>query len=516
MKQWLARAMAVCALGVGMWPAAGAMTLERVGADLFATGPTVDADFLAFKEALAKAGLQRLILVNGPGGDLWTGMRVARMVQDAKLTTVVSGHCMSACSLIFMAGRERAFGTGSLPRLTLLGIHGPHNKESKRVDPQQAPQMYALYKMQMGDKFDSEVINQALYGMQDAQGFLRMRELERTEAKDRTPWFCPSGQTPHAQCAQLQGKDALSLGVVTQAQTVALTLPESMKVALGFYGRKLPAPTQELAHSLPPMIDAFCQGNEACTSRAGTGMQRYLQAQTEKAFAVGMGKLGFGWVHGADLAGPAMLRALYLCNHAKDNPKLCHLAAVNEHVLLPYYDENASQSAAKLKQLKAPTSAQVQEEKNEVGGSAPQQLRMAQDMVGLTPKALEGIARWDTADVVRALQSAPAPVVIDVGTIGPMLPGALHFVNAGARLADDAQDAAYAQRFAHMLKAAAPDPAQPVVFYCTGSNCWLSVNAAMRARQLGYSQVKWYRYGMSGWLQAGLPTVDRVPVAVIH
>ena len=35
-----------------------AMTLERVGHDLYATGPTVDEDFLQFKEALAKGGIE--------------------------------------------------------------------------------------------------------------------------------------------------------------------------------------------------------------------------------------------------------------------------------------------------------------------------------------------------------------------------------------------------------------------------------------------------------------------------
>ena len=85
------KAFAFC---LSLWLCANshAMTLERVGNDLFATGPTVDQDFLQFKEALAKGGIERLILVNGPGGDLWTGMQVARMVQDAKITTVALGY----------------------------------------------------------------------------------------------------------------------------------------------------------------------------------------------------------------------------------------------------------------------------------------------------------------------------------------------------------------------------------------------------------------------------------------
>lgn len=215
------KALTLC---LSLWLCANlqAMTLERVGNDLFATGPTVDQDFLQFKEAFAKGGIERLILVNGPGGDLWTGMQVARMVRDAKITTVASGNCMSACSLIFMAGQVRAFGTGSLPRVTMVGIHGAHDPETKRVNPSLMPQIYAWYKLQMGDKFDAQIIHQALYDIQEASGFLRIRELERTQEKDRTPWFCPTGQTPLNQCQQLTGKDAFSLGVVTQTETVPL------------------------------------------------------------------------------------------------------------------------------------------------------------------------------------------------------------------------------------------------------------------------------------------------------
>lgn len=175
---WLSLAFPACI---------SAMTLERVNNDLYATGPTFEQDFLSFKEALAKGDIQRLILVNGPGGDLWTGMQVARMVQSAKIKTVVSGYCMSACSLIFMAGQTRAFGTGHLPRMTLIGIHGAHAKNTQQVAYQAMPQMYALYKQQMGDQFDAAVINQALYDIKDASGFLRIRELQRTQEKDRTP-----------------------------------------------------------------------------------------------------------------------------------------------------------------------------------------------------------------------------------------------------------------------------------------------------------------------------------------
>lgn len=509
------KALAFC---LSLWLSAHshAMTLERVGHDLFATGPTVDQDFLQFKEAFAKGGIERLILVNGPGGDLWTGMQVARMVQDAKITTVASGYCMSACSLIFMAGQARTFGTGSLPRVTMVGIHGAHDRDTKSINPTVMPQMYALYKQQMGDKFDAQVINQALYDIKEASGFLRIRELQRTQEKDRTPWFCPTGQTALDQCQQHTGKDAFSLGVVTQTDTVPLILPDSMKVQLGFFGKSLGAPMVDLHDRAGTLIEGLCKGQLLCKTIGQRTFNNYLSAKHNKAMAIGWGKTGYGVRWDVDDPSRAMLAALYQCNHAKNNPKLCRLVSVNEHEVLPLYDEASTQATALLGQLQTPAPERTQAEREEPGAATPSQLRRGQALTGMTPKALEGIPRWDTATLVKALQLADRPVLIDAASFGPVIPGALSFINSGLAFEDDKLERPFAERFGQMLRAAAPDLNKPVVFYCSHSESWLSVNAAMRARQLGYTQVIWYRGGFTAWTQSGLPTVGRVPVAVLY
>lgn len=50
------------------------------------------------------------------------------------------------------------------------------------------------------------------------------------------------------------------------------------------------------------------------------------------------------------------------------------------------------------------------------------------------------------------------------------------------------------------------DQSRPLVFYCAGNHCWMSYNAALRAINLGYRNVIWYRGGLDAWMQAGLPT----------
>jgi hypothetical protein len=151
--------------------------------------------------------------------------------------------------------------------------------------------MYALYKQQMGDKFDAEVINQALYDIKEASGFLRVRELQRTQEKDRTPWFCPTGQTPFDQCQQHIGKDAFSLGVVTQTETLPLQLPDSMKVQLGFFGKSLGAPMVDLQDRADTLIGTV-QRPVAVQDHWTTHLQQLSERQSQQSHGDWLGQDG--------------------------------------------------------------------------------------------------------------------------------------------------------------------------------------------------------------------------------
>lgn len=66
----------------------------------------------------------------------------------------------------------------------------------------------------------------------------------------------------------------------------------------------------------------------------------------------------------------------------------------------------------------------------------------------------------------------------------------------------------------HLQQLTAGDKTKPIVFYCI-LNCWMAWNASKRAAlALGYSQVYWYRDGMDGWEEAGLPTVEATPIPI--
>jgi hypothetical protein len=104
---------------------AHAIHIQRVDTDVFVSGDIVANDDVKLRAEFDTAPVKRLILVNSRGGHLNASMNIARWLTTRGVTTLVAGPCLSACSIIFMAGQQRQYATGYEPRLTVVGIHGP-------------------------------------------------------------------------------------------------------------------------------------------------------------------------------------------------------------------------------------------------------------------------------------------------------------------------------------------------------------------------------------------------------
>lgn len=200
---------------------ARALTLERRGALLFAGGE-LGNDLGAFEQALAAPpAAQAVVFTNSPGGDLWTAIRIGRLIADRGLTTVLAGRCLSACAIMFAGGRERRVAAGVGPGEARLGIHGAHNRETRQVDPQLQPQIYAFFRQQLGERFDAAVMNRALYEMNDAQAMLIVPVA--AAGTPRPVQHCPSARREPEHCHTLPGVSALGLGLLTEAAPYPLT-----------------------------------------------------------------------------------------------------------------------------------------------------------------------------------------------------------------------------------------------------------------------------------------------------
>ena len=499
----------VCVIAFWVSFAACAMKLEVHGKTLFATGP-VENDLKEFQEAIDQPGVDQVVFVNSPGGDLWTGLNVGRLIAERGLHTVIAGHCLSACSIMFMGGKERSFSDAFGPAETFIGIHGAHDKDTKQVSSYVQPQIFAFYKQHMSTQFNPVVMNAALYEMDDADGMLRVFDPVRTPK--HPPYHCKSSQSLRKDCTEFKDFDALSLGIVTTPKLTSIDLPKGYKEMPKILGKDLTQAVTDPAS----YFDHF--GAQKCSSEACRKLiTDFVGNKEHKALAIAVSSSGFGTTSDRDSLVQAFVGALYACNHPKNQaPRLCETQYVNGYDIRDWYVTGVASHEQALAKLETPSEKFYANEQYG-GGMTTAKGPRTQKVHDITPQSLDGIQTVNTQELAKALKSSQPPVVIDVWAgVNDAIPSAVTLLNGGLAFDDATTEQAYEARFAGLLKLLSPDPAKPLVFYCMSRDCWLSVNASLRAKKLGYSQVGWYRGGMESWKSANLPLASVVVRAVAY
>lgn len=486
-----------------------AMKIEVQNNIVFASGH-VDDDLNEFKQAFEKSGVDTVVFVNSPGGDLWTGLRVGRLIAEKGFKTVIAGSCSSACSIMFMGGKERTFSDAFAPLQTYIGIHGAHKKDTKSVDPQLQPQIFAFYKQFMSDKFNAEIINIALYEMEDSGSMLRVFDAARLPK--RVTYQCKSFQSLRASCREFKDADVLNMGIVTSNVLTKFELPSHLKIVPRILGREL---TQ--AFSDPAEYYKALETKQCSSDICRKFISNYSTNKEHKALAIPVNDMGVTSVALRNNAQLAYINAIYLCNHVKDKPtRLCETQTVNGFDIRDFYTSGTERHAEALAKLSPPADNFYANE--EYGGSLTSATGLrTQKWNDITPQKLDGIKTYITKELATALKGDQPPVVINVlTTVSEAIPGAITIANGGIALEDLGKDAELEARFAGLLKLLSPDLNKPIVFYCASRELWLSVNAAMRAKKLGYTNVGWYRGGYQSWKAANLPMADVMVRAVVN
>ena len=507
----IARILA-CVLVGCMAGHAYALSLVTQGNTLFITGPVED-DISKFSNALTDKEIERVVLVNVPGGDLWTGMRIGRMIADKGLATVCAGECGSSGSIIFMGGKIRTFSDAFRPKLTYVRMHGPSAKLTKQLAPDSAAQIYAFYNQQMGEKFKAAIINTALFDMDDSDSATRV--FDATRMPKLVAYHCKSGKTPRKDCIEYPNEDAYSLGIVTSLELTHIDLPESFKAVQSVHGVQLNTPlNQSEAGTLLKDLSAVRCKSEKCER----GFQKFSEFDENKAIAIPLLQYGYGLTNDDDSTDIAFNKALYLCNHIKgDPPRLCEVQVINNFAVQnQLYTQGEISHAKALLATKVPAEKYYANEEYGGGREIVTELRTEKYSQN-TAQSLRGITTLGTQALVQQIKGATPPVVVDAMAFGSeAIPGSVALFYGGFAFADTAAEAAYKRRFEGLLKLLAPDPNRPIVFYALSRDMWHSANAAMRARDLGYTQVSWYRGGLASWKAAGLPVAQVVVRAGVN
>ncbi len=124
---------------------------------------------------------------------------------------------------------------------------------------------------------------------------------------------------------------------------------------------------------------------------------------------------------------------------------------------------------------------------------------------GPTPTSIPG-GRVVTTDRVLQLigngqqgQQAGALVFHVLGQ-GDRLPGAQNA--APASQAGTFNDQTQQEFGQYLQQVTQGDKSRAMIFYCLNTQCWMSYNAALRAINMGFTNVLWYRGGIEAWQQA--------------
>jgi PQQ-dependent catabolism-associated CXXCW motif protein len=144
-------------------------------------------------------------------------------------------------------------------------------------------------------------------------------------------------------------------------------------------------------------------------------------------------------------------------------------------------------------------------------GVPPTNTLHLQDFDAPTPTHVEGARTITTLALQNLLTSDRQPVLIDVigGQQTVSIPNAVWLRDAGVgRHLDDDVQAWFDYNLARLT---GRDKSRPLVFFCASRMCWLAHNATLRALDLGYTDVYWYRGGRDSWQAAGLPMAPVAP-----
>lgn len=127
-------------------------------------------------------------------------------------------------------------------------------------------------------------------------------------------------------------------------------------------------------------------------------------------------------------------------------------------------------------------------------------------MHGPTPASIPGGQVITTPGLVELLARRDVPTLVFDVLGGPhSLPGAIPAVPAHQPGTFD--DPLQQELGRYLAEVTGGNRETPLVFYCLNPECWMSYNASLRAINLGYANVLWYRGGIEAWQEHGQPTV---------
>ena len=120
-----------------------------------------------------------------------------------------------------------------------------------------------------------------------------------------------------------------------------------------------------------------------------------------------------------------------------------------------------------------------------------------------TPTMVPGASVVSTEGLANAMASGLEMIIIDVLGQQYSLPSAYMIPEMSSP--GSYQDRIQQQTGQFLAQVTGQVADYPIILYCSDPQCWLSYNATLRVVAAGYTNVYWYRGGITAWQMAGFP-----------
>jgi hypothetical protein len=125
------------------------ITLLAQGREMEYSGKIAFGASSALRSALNENPGVAVLHLNSNGGSVGWARQMQYLVHERGLTTVIDSHCLSACALVFLAGRERYLAPGAK-----LGFHRESAPEMSQAEINMVEETDAQYMKAMGISSD--------------------------------------------------------------------------------------------------------------------------------------------------------------------------------------------------------------------------------------------------------------------------------------------------------------------------------------------------------------------------
>lgn len=209
----VALAGVVGAISVGAAGDAAAMNYHLQGDRIVLSGGVTYADVVSLPALLAKAKaegrpIREVVLRTSNGGSLAAGEWLQGVIRTAGLNTIVSGHCISSCSIMQSGGVER-YLAGDLPIVDSVQIHAASLNGEVIHTP--SARMAQIYAGNYGGGMDAALLHKALYDVEQPNGLLVFSDPSRTRGDSVS--FDPDGSGDRRET--FAGQDIHTNNIVT-------------------------------------------------------------------------------------------------------------------------------------------------------------------------------------------------------------------------------------------------------------------------------------------------------------